>query len=82
MFIPDQYILDKEMSSNEKVILALIYSFNNTENLSVRIIADELGLTSPTVLKSLKVLNRLCLIDYADKIYKIESVEEEFKKER
>lgn len=59
MFIPDDYFFDERLTSNDKVLLAFIYSFNNTELLSTKFIAKELNLSSPTVLKGVKLLNSL-----------------------
>ena len=76
--IPETYFLDKELSSNDKIILMFIYSFNRTELLTTTFIADELWLTSPTVRKSLKELEKRGLIVYNDKISKIDYIEWEF----
>lgn len=76
--IPETYFLDKELSSNDKIILMFIYSFNRTELLTTTFIADELWLTSPTVRKSLKELEKKGLIVYNDKISKIDYIEWEF----
>lgn len=80
MFIPDDYFFDKRLTSNDKVLLAFIYSFNNTELLSTKFIAKELNLSSPTVLKCVRLLNSLGYIAlYGDKIEKLEEVERVFK---
>lgn len=80
MFIPDDYFFDKRLTSNDKVLLAFIYSFNNTDLLSTKFIAKELNLSSPTVLKCVRLLNSLGYIAlYWDKIEKLVEIEESFK---
>lgn len=78
LVIPEYYFYNKDLTSNDKIILMLIYSFNRTELLTTTFIADELWLTSPTVRKSLKELEKRNLIIYNDKISKIDYIEWEF----
>lgn len=81
--IPETYFLDKEMSSNDKIILMFIYSFSKTELLSPTFIAEELWLTPPTVRKSLKELSsskKRLIIYNKNCIDKIDYINDEFYK--
>ncbi len=79
LVIPEYYFYNKELTSNEKIVLALIYSFNRTELLTTKFIAKELWISAPTVLKAIKELNTRWLIAwYNDEIHKVEDVERQF----